>query len=187
MRYVSIDIETTGLDPEKHQILEIAAIIEDTEQLLNFDEIPKFRVLLYHEEMLGTLEAMVMNLELLREMGNSSLTMPSNTFVKFQKFLKENEIVTPIVIAGKNFQGFDKRFLEKLVAWNPLAFSRRVLDPAILFVDWEKDENLPSLSECYTRAGLGKIENEHSALHDAYNVIMCIRYGTKNYKSWGKI
>lgn len=30
MKYVAIDIETTGLDPERHDILEVAAIIDDT-------------------------------------------------------------------------------------------------------------------------------------------------------------
>jgi oligoribonuclease (3'-5' exoribonuclease) len=185
MKYVSIDIETTGLNPEKHQTLEIAAIIEDTTSLLGFEEIPKFRVLLYHEEIFGSLEAVNMNSNLLLEMSRASLCMPSNTYSKFQDFLVENEVDTPVIVAGKNFQGFDKKFLEK-ISWDVSTFSRRVLDPAILFTDWKNDRDLPSLAECHIRAGLGKISNEHSALHDAYNVIMCIRYGTRIYKTWGK-
>ncbi len=42
MKYLSIDIETTGLDPLKDQLLSFGAIIEDTENPLPFDEIPKF-------------------------------------------------------------------------------------------------------------------------------------------------
>lgn len=33
MKYVSIDIETTGLNPEVHQVIELAAVLEDTENL----------------------------------------------------------------------------------------------------------------------------------------------------------
>lgn len=42
MKYVSIDIETTGLNPETCEILSIGAIVEDTNKKLSFDEIPKF-------------------------------------------------------------------------------------------------------------------------------------------------
>ena len=32
MKYVSIDIETTGLNPKTDNVLEVAAIIDDTER-----------------------------------------------------------------------------------------------------------------------------------------------------------
>ncbi len=50
MKYVSIDIETTGTDEKIHQIIEFAAIIEDSENQLNFDEIPKFRRIVLNPE-----------------------------------------------------------------------------------------------------------------------------------------
>jgi len=34
MKYFSIDIETTGLNPEKHQVLEFAAVFDDLEALV---------------------------------------------------------------------------------------------------------------------------------------------------------
>ncbi len=34
MKYVSIDLETTGLSSEKHQILTFSGILEDTTKLL---------------------------------------------------------------------------------------------------------------------------------------------------------
>ena len=40
MKYLSIDIETTGLDPEKCDILEIACIIEDTEKKKSINATP---------------------------------------------------------------------------------------------------------------------------------------------------
>ena len=37
MRYVSIDIETTGLDRQNDQVLEVGAVIEDTDKQLDFN------------------------------------------------------------------------------------------------------------------------------------------------------
>ena len=46
MRYISIDIETTGLDAETNQILSIGAVVEDTNNLVPFDELPKFHAVI---------------------------------------------------------------------------------------------------------------------------------------------
>lgn len=43
MIYVSVDIETTGLDENENQMIEFAAIIEDTKNPKPFDNLPKFR------------------------------------------------------------------------------------------------------------------------------------------------
>ena len=50
MRYTSIDIETTGLDPERHEILSIGIIIEDTEKKLPYNEVPKLHLAIDHKE-----------------------------------------------------------------------------------------------------------------------------------------
>ena len=34
MRYISIDLETTGLDSENNQIIEFGAVLEDTNNIL---------------------------------------------------------------------------------------------------------------------------------------------------------
>lgn len=61
MRYVSIDIETTGLNPETCSILSVGAIIEDTRKKLSFDEIPKFHVGILQTEVTGSLYALNLN------------------------------------------------------------------------------------------------------------------------------
>lgn len=66
MKYLSIDIETTGLDSENHQILSIGVIVEDTEKKLPFDEIPKFHCAIVRDEIRGGLFALNMNAELIR-------------------------------------------------------------------------------------------------------------------------
>jgi hypothetical protein len=59
-----------------------------------------------------------------------------------------NNATKPITInvAGKNFATFDKLFLQELPWWQKLIKIRqRVLDPAILMVDWKNDTSLPNL------------------------------------------
>ena len=54
MIYVSIDIETSGLDHEKHKVLSIGAIIEDTEKKLPYEECPKFNAIVLQNEIIGS-------------------------------------------------------------------------------------------------------------------------------------
>ena len=69
MVYISVDIETTGLDSERNQILSIGAIIEDTTKKLSFEEIPKFNTIVLHHELTGSPRAITMNKELISLMG----------------------------------------------------------------------------------------------------------------------
>lgn len=205
MVYVSIDIETSGLDPVLHKTLSIGAIIEDTTRKFSSDEVPKFNAIVLQNEIVGSPRAITMNQKIIEEIGTYlegskleriDLAMASkysfyekDEVVKsFYKFLWENgfgegpcpEIGTntkPITInaAGKNFGTFDKLFLQQLPWWQKLIRTRqRVLDPAILYCDWNKDESLPSLSKCKERAGLHDIVT-HNALEDAWDVIEVLR------------
>lgn len=84
--------------------------------------------------------------------------------------------------AGKNFSTFDKNFIDPLLSnisrsVEIIKFRSRVLDPAILYVDWVNDDALPSLSTCKERAGLDPLVT-HDALDDAWDVIELLR---KNY------
>jgi hypothetical protein len=91
-----------------------------------------------------------------------------------------NGATKPITInvAGKNFGTFDKLFLQELPWWQKLIRTRsRILDPAILFCDWNNDESLPSLTKCKERASIEGIVT-HNALEDAWDVIELLR---KNY------
>ena len=65
MKYLSIDIETTGLNPEKNEILSIGVIVEDTNNKLPFEEIPKFHVAIKREEITGSPFAINMNKDLI--------------------------------------------------------------------------------------------------------------------------
>ena len=77
--------------------------------------------------------------------------------------------------AGKNFATFDKKFLEKLPRWQQcLKVKQRVIDPAILYMDWKNDDTLPNLSTCKVRAGLPSLVT-HNALEDAWDTLLVLR------------
>jgi oligoribonuclease len=221
MRYVSIDIETTGLDPEKCDVLSIGAVIEDTNNPLPLDQLPSFHVAIKRENISGSLFAINMNKELIetivyyqtaqdQDEKNDLVQMTGMKFlnedevaIEFYYFLYKNGLMNDkgnnrnythhpiygevpsmnqktipsdhINVAGKNFGTFDKIFLERLPRWKQLIKMRnRILDPAILFVDWNSDEALPGLNLCKERS---KIEGEvtHNALEDAMDVVSVLR------------
>jgi len=218
MKYVSIDIETSGLDPEKNCVLSIGAIIEDTEKKLPYEECPKFNAVILQREIVGSPRALTMNKGLIAMIGeylegNDEIRLNMDTILKYSFYEKEdvikelywwlerngyfqgnnsggyveidggymkpmiNSATKPITlnVAGKNFGTFDKLFLQQLPWWQKLIRTRqRVLDPAILFVDWKNDESLPSLTTCKQRAGIEGVVT-HDALEDAWDVIETLR------------
>jgi hypothetical protein len=218
MIYVSIDIETSGLDPEKNCILSIGAIIEDTEKKLPYEECPKFNAIILQKEIVGSPRAITMNKEIISIIGEflegddetkqNLQTHSDYSFYEKEDVIKEfywwlekngyfqsnnsNGYVTlddgymkPVIngntkpitlnVAGKNFGTFDKLFLQQLPWWQKLIKTRqRVLDPAILMVDWMNDKSLPNLTQCKERAGVSGIVT-HNALEDAWDVIEILR------------
>jgi hypothetical protein len=80
-----------------------------------------------------------------------------------------------INVAGKNFASFDKHFLERLPRWKQvIRIRQRIIDPSVIFTNWNEDKAIPSLYECKQRA---KIEGvvTHDALEDAWDVIQLLR------------
>lgn len=65
MRYISVDIETTGLDSERYDVLSIGAIIEDTNSKLPYEELPKFHAAIKRQEITGSPFAINMNRDLI--------------------------------------------------------------------------------------------------------------------------
>ena len=220
MIYVSIDIETSGLDHEKNCVLSIGAIIEDTEKKLPYEECPKFNGVILQREIVGSPRAITMNKDLISMIGlylegddeirQNLLTHSDYSFYEKDEIVKEfywwldenglghgllnnsggyveikdgkhrpamNNGTKPIKlnVAGKNFGTFDKLFLQELPWWQKLIRTRqRVLDPAILCVDWKNDTSLPNLTQCKERSGVTGIVT-HNALEDAWDVIEVLR------------
>jgi DNA polymerase III epsilon subunit-like protein len=205
MIYISIDTETSGLDPENCQLLEFGAIIEDTSKKLPFDEIPKFKRLIFNEEIKGNPFALNMNSRIISVFAeyqslHGKYVSGHASEEDMVKFISENNITSieklatafyaflitngfddmkgkqiTISVAGKNFGMFDYGFIKLIPDIEKhVKFKSRVLDPAILCVDWESDKQLPSLDECKKRHGI-EGDVTHDAVEDAWDVIQVLR------------
>ncbi len=179
MKYLSIDIETTGLDPEKCDVLEIACIIEDTETKLPREKCPQLNLYIHHDRYSFEPDALEMNFKLIERINTVRRTygdvLPRIDELEgmLSHFLDVYGIEN-ITLAGANLEGFDMKFLSKHLPNLLKRFNRRAIEPAHFFVDWEKDEKLPTLQECKKRAGI-KGDVAHNALDDAWDVIQVLR------------
>lgn len=199
MRYISIDLETTGLDPEKNQILEFGAVLEDTNNILPIEELPRYHAYVTHPggNIFGNIFALNLNAGIIEKLKNQKELENQYNYVSIDdlahdfmywcftqgfelKTMNEgrtNEYRTTesLVIAGKNFSSFDKLFLNNVPRWNKhVKMKTRVLDPAILFIDWHNDAAPPSLDECKVKAGIEGVVT-HTAIEDAIDVIKLLR------------
>ena len=202
MKYVSIDLETTGLYPG--QILQFAAVLDDLRQPeVPVEELPCLNLLVDSLEYSGQPYALWLNGDLLQELAkdhdngtvialrghNAIVTEPHRITSQLTKWLADNNYdQKKLVCAGKNFAGFDLKFLE---AVNPdFAFDCRLhhrsLDVGLAYLRPD-DTEPPSMAECCRRAGLNDTVT-HDAVDDARLVIKLIRRFmqryTCNFLSW---
>jgi len=182
MKYVSIDLETTGLDENYCQVLEFAAIIDDTADQRSIERLPYFHCYVMHEVYVGQPYALSMHPKIFTKLANGDdshvFLEPKNVGYEFSKFLESNgfELGEKITAAGKNFARFDAKFLDRLPDFNNhVNIHHRVVDPAMFFVRPD-DECLPGSNECLKRAGIDK-EVAHTAMEDAADVISLVRIG----------
>ena len=199
MKYLSIDLETTGLDSKHNQILEFGAVLEDTNNILPLDELPTFHAYITHPygRITGDIYALNLNAGIIEKLKNQKELEEQYNFVKVEdlaeRFLfwlsqqgfeiktknegqpNEYKYSETLTVAGKNFSGFDKMFLNEVPNFNKLIKIRhRVIDPSILFIDWKNDNAPPSLDNCKVRAGIEGVVT-HLAVDDAKDVIKLLR------------
>jgi len=196
MKYVSIDLETTGLLHEDARILSIGAIIDDLDNPKQYEDLPKLEICLTHERVSGGIFAIDMNRDLIREIKDQ-VPKPDREYVKptyalerLMEFIRYHLHLDPALefkfnVAGKCFATFDDQLLIRAgdisgQVWDPdnnwAKFRRRrILDPAILYRQ-RGDEKLPNLTECLARAGM-EPTNHHNALADAWDVCRLLRQG----------
>jgi oligoribonuclease len=191
--YVSIDIETLGLDPDKCDIIEFGAVIDDLKSPIK--DLPFFHCYLSKDNYQGEPYAMSMHHEKLKRISKKEsgyfYLPPDQLDYSFSSWLisqnfpykknycpetsEEIKSVT-INVAGKNFSSFDLRFLRRLPNWGKsVNIKSRVFDPAILFFDPQTMDSLPDLKKCLEISKINK-EVSHTAVDDAIDVINCLRF-----------
>ena len=188
--YVSIDIETTGLNPETCQILEIGAVLDDWNSPIS--ELKKFHCYVVHETTVGEDYALNMNKAILARIANRHepentqylFLSPGQVAVEFNGWLMgcgligtTDAVADTVLPAGKNFASFDRQFLKQLPGFENIKFHHRTIDPAMLFWNPEIDEVPPSSKQCMERAGIPG-EVAHTAIADAEAVISEVRFAT---------
>lgn len=195
MKYVSIDTETTGFNPQWSQLIEFGAVIDDLDNIKPLDDLPKFHAYIlpprdeyanligrsYQVTYTGEPEALVMNVEILRVIADRKNNKDDRFLHEdelaeaFQKFLKKNGLTDKVYVAGKNFANFDQQFLLPLPGWEEIRFHHRMLDPAMLFMR-KGDQEIPNMSLCLERAGLTR-DVRHRAVEDATQIVRLVRKG----------
>jgi hypothetical protein len=176
----------------------MAAVIDDLKNLKPSNQLPTFHAIVRHLSYHGSPVALSMNkriFDLIAEYERETkkdfsffkidkykeiLFVTDQTLLsEFRKFLDGNGYQSDenINVAGKNFATFDRDFLSTLNDWKEFKIARRVLDPAILYVE-PQDKYLPNTKDCKVRSGLfvGKEEYTHNAVIDAQEVIELIRH-----------
>lgn len=195
MRYISLDLETSGGKPQRHQILELAAVVEDTKRPRPLADLPVFRRAVRHHEYVGTAGALALNARLLEELArkepNPEICPPDELLPQLREFLlaqgfkaDKHNCVT-VTMAGKNIASFDLGFLRELPGYGTLVRAEpAMLDPAAFYLNWKKDSRLPTMSICKARAKFEDDTIAHEAVADALDVIQLLRpfYGLSMYQ-----
>lgn len=225
MKYVILDLETTGIpgkdgNIEDLQVIEFGAVIEDTKNLLPLSDVPKYNRIIRHEQYTGGAFAINMNARIfeilakretysrgkqrgaydkhhgiiaLKDLAKDFFDFLYEHFRKnavddFTELLGSNYKEAPFVItpAGKNFDAFDRKFIDIIPKWNSYVKLRhRTIDPTSMYIDWGNDDAPPGLGDCLQRAGVPKIIT-HKAVDDCLDTLLVIRKEYEIKKPWMK-
>ncbi len=170
MDYISIDIETTGLNHLICQTIEVAAVCVKDNRIVE----PFFEMVLSHPEYtFDSVVPMLMHQRIF-ELIKAGKCEPSYGFHSaFGAWLRTVNWEGKLTLAGKNVAMFDIPFLLDLDS--TLAIRHRVLDPGSMYVRSD-DKEVPNTEECCKRALIAYDPN-HTALGDALQVVELVRRG----------
>jgi len=178
--YLSLDIETTGLDPDTCQIIEIGGVFDFLDRPLK--ECPTFHTYVRHKLYVGEPFALNLNGKILGRLAETpegfSYNCADDVVPVLASWVKQcgwDMKAKSLLIAGKNFGGFDFGFLRRLSGFmSTMKFKYRFLDPGMAYFDPTIDEVPPSLADCLRRAGQ-QHQITHEAVADAIAVATSLR------------
>lgn len=200
MKFAAIDIETTGLNKELDQVLQLALVLEDTSKPdTPVEELPIFEALVSYNRLSGAPFALNMNREIIELLANRGSPGPVDfrdrrieiyettneaSFAALE-WLQAHytnggplEMPRKFVAAGKNAGGFDLPFLGPDFQKR---FHHRVIDVGSVALGanryfWQQDSP-PGMRELHEGD-----EPTHDALEDARDVVRLLRRLTHNYQ-----
>lgn len=187
MKLLSIDIETTGLDPSTCSVLEVGCVLFDPQPDLNSTPQERkwktFERLIEHSRIQGEPYALQLNQEILAELSGvkkthrqiikaAELGSQVAQWLRLEGVSAENKAT----IVGKNYDAFDRQFLNRVPGWNQFIspiVERRTLDVGSLFFNPE-DGKVVNLTSCLKVIGVDKHDVSHRALDDALDVATAV-------------
>lgn len=170
--YLSLDVETTGVDVHKVHVLQLSAVYDNGQPL---EALPTFdAVIAWPEISYGEPYAMNLNKHLLERASlNDNVVRLGDAKANFTTWLEQVQPQGKITVAGKNAAGFDLPILTNSVnGFFFRRFLRRVLDPGSMFTEYF--DHIPTLDEINKLVG-GDVVT-HDALKDAFDVVRAVRY-----------
>lgn len=185
--YVSIDLETTGLDPDVCQILEFGAVIDDWHTPI--ENLPQFHYYVLPRRrvrgqmyLTGSPFALALNAKILKIIDSTHFETEArpekNLGARFADWLAQHKVdPLHVTAAGKNFASFDLQFLNSVAHFSKYVnFKHRTIDPALFYWRPDIDSCLPNTAECLKRAGFNS-HVAHTAIEDCISIIQLIRRG----------
>jgi oligoribonuclease (3'-5' exoribonuclease) len=184
--YLSIDIETTGTEEERHQVLEIAAVYNRQE--VDVMSCPVFHEIIDPGEIVGNPFALNMNARLIERIAKGEGKRLDGVMEKLRVWtedIRRNFDIDRFHLIGKNVGAFDLQFLKRVPGWCGYRFSHRHLEIGSLF---STPEGIDSQSDLFTAvAADAKIEGSpHEALYDARVSLELARRFWRD-KLWGTL
>jgi len=187
MKYCSIDIEACGLDTNTHSILEFGAVLDDLQNPLPIEDLPKYHCYflpINDGNYIGDPYALSMHPTIFRRIADREegydYYSPLKFGYSFKQFLLKNgyeakhDRVT-INAAGKNFGAFDLQILNKQTDLSKhVKIRHRLIDPGAMFMT-KDDDSVPGLEACLKLIGEEPVV-AHTAIEDAIDVIKLVRY-----------
>ena len=194
MKYLSLDLETTGTNPNKHKILQIGCVFEDTYYMKPIHQLPALDIIINNKNISGNVGALSMNANLIKiinEGKDSRLMTEEDAKKAFVGFLIANgfppgthDKPTKITCCGKNFSSFDLQFLK--IFFNTqhntfnvnekfYTFSHKNIDIGSRMIDFNQDEEIPGTIDCAKRADIENPSYTHDAVDDAKLMIEILR------------
>ncbi len=187
MKILYIDLETSGINHNHCQILEVG-MIYDPDGNQPIGQLPRFHCYVLPKDglIIGEPYALALNAEIIKRIDRRPLgydyVEPKYLADRIDYWLESLGLdpKDPINVCGKNYGTFDRNFIGALPGGEPRGlgigryrFRARVIDPAILYYE-PTDKALPGTDECLKRAGIDKKSN-HTALDDCEIMIQLIR------------
>jgi oligoribonuclease (3'-5' exoribonuclease) len=159
--FIAIDLETTGLDPQRDQILQIGAVAYG-----GYGEPAEFNTYVRHERYEGDAFALQMNAEILRKLADKEARIPDakSALMSLSCFLDRycGTQATPHPV-GFNVGPFDMAFIRAAWPCDRWPFHHRCIELGSLYAS---PAGFPATSSEITYRALGR-DVTHDALQDA--------------------